>query len=117
MILKPARYSTDIPKIEACYRAIPRILAKENRKFKYAEVEKGGSERKYGASEDWLCDAALASRAVNVTVAEMPLNAHVLDDRFKLYISDVGLLSAMYGAETKRLLYSGKVVGNAKGGI
>ena len=28
--------STDIPKIEACYRAIPRILAKDNRKFKYA---------------------------------------------------------------------------------
>ena len=34
--------TTDIPKIEACYRAIPRLLAKENRKFKYAEVEKGG---------------------------------------------------------------------------
>ena len=109
--------STDIPKIEACYRAIPRILAKENRKFKYAEVEKGGSERKYGASVEWLCDAALASRAVNVTVAELPLNAHVLDDRFKLYLSDIGLLSAMYGAETKRLLYSGKLVGNAKGGL
>ncbi|MBE6383534.1 MAG: ATP-binding protein [Lentisphaerae bacterium] len=109
--------STDIPKIEACYRAIPRILAKDNRKFKYAEVEKGGSERKYGASVDWLCDAALASRAVNVTVPELPLNAHVLDDRFKLYLSDVGLLSAMYGAETKRLLYSGKLVGNAKGGL
>ena len=109
--------STDIPKIEACYRAIPRILAKDNRKFKYAEVEKGGSERKYGASVDWLCDAALASKAVNVTVAELPLNAHVLDDRFKLYLSDIGLLSAMYGAETKRLLYSGKLVGNAKGGL
>ena len=109
--------STDIPKIEACYRAIPRILAKGNRKFKYAEVEKGGSERKYGASVEWLCDAALASRAVNVTVAELPLNAHVLDDRFKLYLSDIGLLSAMYGAETKRLLYSGKLAGNAKGGL
>ena len=109
--------STDIPKIEACYRAIPRILAKDNRKFKYAEVEKGGSERKYGASVEWLCDAALASRAVNVTVAELPLNAHVLDDRFKLYLSDIGLLSAMYGAETKRLLYSGKLAGNAKGGL
>lgn len=109
--------STDVPKIEACYRAIPRILAKENRKFKYAEVEKGGSDRKYRASVDWLCDAALASRAVNVTVAELPLKAHVLDDRFKLYLSDIGLLSAMYGAETKRLLYSGKLVGNAKGGL
>ena len=34
---------TDKPKIEACFRAIPRILAKENRKFKYAEVEDRGT--------------------------------------------------------------------------
>ena len=38
---------TDKPKIEACFRAIPRILAKENRKFKYAEVEDRGTARKY----------------------------------------------------------------------
>ena len=109
--------TTDIPKIEACYRAIPRLLAKENRKFKYAEVEKGGSERKYASSVDWLCDASFASRAVNVTVVEMPLNAQIRDGWFKLYLSDVGLLSALYGTETKGLLYSGRLVGNAKGGL
>ena len=109
--------TTDIPKIENCYRAIPRTLAKENRKFKYAEVEKGGSERKYRASVDWLCDAALALRAENVTTAEIPLGAQIRDGWFKLYLSDVGLLSAMFGTETKGLLYSGKLVGNAKGGL
>ena len=109
--------SMDIPKIEACYRAIPRLLARENRKFKYAEVEKGGSERKYASSVDWLCDASLASRALNVTVTEVPLNAQVRDGWFKLYLSDVGLLSALYGTETKGLLYSGRLKGNAKGGL
>ena len=109
--------TTDIPKIEACYRAIPRLLAKENRKFKYAEVEKGGSERKYASSVNWLCDASFASRAVNVTVVEMPLNAQIRDGWFKLYLSDIGLLSALYGTETKGLLYSGRLVGNAKGGL
>ena len=109
--------TTDIPKIEACYRAIPRLLAKENRKFKYAEVEKGGSERKYGTSVDWLCDAAFASRALNVTTAEVPLNAQVRDGWFKLYLSDIGMLMALYGTETKKLLFSGRLVGNAKGGL
>ena len=109
--------STDIPKIEACYRAIPRLLAKENRKFKYAEVEKGGSERKYTSSVDWLCDASFASRTLNVTVTEVPLNAQVRDGWFKLYLSDIGLLSALYGTETKGLLYSGRLKGNAKGGL
>ena len=109
--------TTDIPKIEACYRAIPRLLAKENRKFKYAEVEKGGSERKYASSVDWLCDASLASRALNITVAEVPINAHVRDGWFKLYLSDIGLLSALYGTETKGLLYADRLKGNAKGGL
>lgn len=109
--------TTDIPKIENCYRAIPRTLAKENRKFKYAEVEKGGSERKYRGSVDWLCDAALALRAGNVATAEIPLSAQIRDGWFKLYLSDVGLLSAQFGTEAKGLLYSGKLVGNAKGGL
>lgn len=109
--------TTDVPKIEGCYRAIPRLLAKENRKFKYAEVKKGGSERKYGVSVDWLCDAALALRAENVSVAEIPLNAHIREGWFKLYFSDIGLLLALYGLETKRLLYEGRLTGNAKGGI
>ena len=81
--------TTDIPKIEACYRAIPRLLAKENRKFKYAEVEKGGSERKYASSVDWLCDASFATRAQNVSTAAVPLNANVRDGWFKLYLSDI----------------------------
>ena len=109
--------TTDIPKIEACYRAVPRLLARENRKFKYAEVEKGGSERKYASSVDWLCDASFATRAQNVAMAEVPLNAHVRDGWFKLYLSDIGLLSALYGTETKGLLYSGRLTGNAKGGL
>ena len=109
--------TTDIPKIEACYRAIPRLLAKDNRKFKYAEIEKGGSERKYANSVDWLCDASFASRAQNVTTPEIPLSAQVREGWFKMYLSDIGLLSALYGTETKGLLYSGRLTGNAKGGL
>ena len=59
----------------------------------------------------------MASRALNITVAEVPINAHVRDGWFKLYLSDIGLLSALYGTETKGLLYAGRLKGNAKGGL
>ena len=104
-------------KIEKCYRAIPRILAKDNRKFKYSEVEKNGSERKFGESIEWLKDAALAPLAENVVVPELPLSANVREGWFKLYLSDIGLLSALYGLETKKLLYLGRLAGPAKGGL
>ena len=107
----------DVPKIEGCYQAIPRILAKDNRKFKFSEVEKNGSERKYGESVEWLKDASLAPMARNVILPEIPLAANVREGWFKLYISDIGLLSAMYGLETKKLIFSKKLKGSAKGGI
>ena len=107
----------DVPKIESCYRAIPRTLAKDNRKFKFSEVEKNGSERKFGESIEWLKDASLAPLAENVIVPEIPLTANVREGWFKLYISDIGLLLAMYGFETKKLLFGKKLVGSAKGGI
>lgn len=108
---------TDVPKIENCYRAIPRLLAKDNRKFKFSEVEKGGSERKFGESVEWLKDSALAPMAVNVTVPEIPLVSYIREGWFKLYISDIGLLLSMYGLETKKQIFSGKLTGSAKGGI
>lgn len=107
----------DVPKIENCYRAIPRILAKDNRKFKYSEVEKNGSERKFGESIEWLKDAALAPLAANVVAPELPLSANVREGWFKLYLSDIGLLSALYGLETKKLLFAGRLAGAAKGGL
>ena len=71
---------TDKTKIEACFRAIPRILAKENRKFKYAEVEDRGTARKYLASVEWLRDAKLATLAECVNVALPGLAGYVKEE-------------------------------------
>lgn len=108
---------TDIPKVENCFRAIPRILAKENRKFKYAEIEPHGTARKFLASVEWLRDAKIASWAECVNVALPGLSAYVKDDWFKLYLSDVGLLASCYGSLAKRGILDDSLKGSAKGGI
>ena len=108
---------TDIPKVENCFRAIPRILSKENRKFKYAEVEDRGTARKYLASVEWLKDARLATLAECVNVALPGLSGYVKDEWFKLYLSDVGLLASTYGMLAKRELLTDTLKGNVKGGI
>ena len=108
---------TDKPKIEACFRAIPRILAKENRKFKYAEVEDRGTARKYLASVEWLRDARLATLAECVNVALPGLAGYVKEEWFKLYLSDIGLLLASYGPLAKREMLAGTLAGPVKGGV
>lgn len=107
----------DVPKIEKCFAAIPRILSKENRKFKYAEVEDRGTARKFLSSVDWLKDAKMAVMAECVNVALPGLAGYVKEDWFKLYFSDVGLLSSFYGMLVKRGILDGTLKGTVKGGI
>ena len=106
-----------MPKVEDCYRAIPRILAAENHKFKYSEVQKGGTARKYLASVEWLRGARLVSLAECVQNLECGISVYVRDSWFKLYFSDIGLLSSMYGMPVKRKILDGTLAGSMKGGV
>ncbi len=104
-------------KVRKCYDSIPRQLARENKKFKYSEVEKKATARKFGDSIQWLHDANMAYICCNTSNPMLPLKAYEKENEFKLYINDTGLLMAMFGFATKQALLNGKLVGPAKGGI
>lgn len=104
-------------KVRKCYDSIPRQLARENKKFKYSEVEKKATARKFGDSVQWLHDANMAYICCNTSNPMLPLKAYEKENEFKLYINDTGLLMAMFGFATKQALLNGKLVGPAKGGI
>lgn len=104
-------------KVRKCYDSIPRQLARENKKFKYSEVEKKATARKFGDSVQWLHDVNMAYICCNTNTPILPLKAYEKENEFKLYINDTGLLMAMFGFATKQALLNGKLVGPAKGGI
>ena len=104
-------------KVRKCYDSIPRQLARENRKFKYSEVESKATSRKFGDSVQWLHDANMVYLCQNVSVPELPVKAYEKENEFKLYLNDTGLLMALYGFETKKALLNGMLKGSAKGGI
>ena len=104
-------------KVRACYDSLPKQLARENKKFKYSEVEKKATARKYGDSITWLKDANIAHLCYNVYEPFLPLNANGKENEFKVYVNDTGLLMARYGMQTKLAVLTGKILGNAKGGI
>ncbi len=72
---------------------------------------------KYDNSLSRLEDAGLVSPVRNVTLPEMPLKACETDDSFKLYTTDIGLTTSMYGFETQKALVEGTLKGHAKRGI
>ena len=104
-------------KVRQCYDSIPKQLAKDYKKFQYSVVEKGKTSKKYGGSIKWLCDSSLVNKCSNVNEAYIPLLAYEMDDQFKLYLNDTGLLLYLYGPETKLAILNNTLKGNAKGGI
>lgn len=104
-------------KVREAYDSIPRQLARENRKFKYSEIEHKATSRKYGSSIQWLNDAGMVNICRNVSEPYIPLVANEKENEFKVYMNDTGLLTAMYGLEAKRVLLNNSMKGNAKGGL
>jgi len=114
-----ARYAppADKPKARNCYLTIPDQLAKENKRFRYSLVEKGSDSRKYENSLEWLRDAGLIQFCNNVRFPTFPLPGYNETGIFKVYLTDIGLLNAMYGLKMKSEFYNNTLKGPAKGGI
>ena len=53
----------------------------------------------------------------NVRTPDFPLTAYVIEDQFRIYLSDIGLLTCMYGYETKAAVLADTLTGPAKGAL
>ena len=104
-------------KVRKCFDSIPSQLAKTNKKFQYSKVESGKTARYFINSVQWLKDSGLVNVCFNVCEPFIPLLGNEIDDMFKLYYHDTGLLCSVYGFETKLGILNKTLKGNAKGGI
>ena len=82
-------------KIEKVYKNIPSQLAKENKNFQYSFIEETGRKRKYESAIDWLVSSKMVLINYNSKRMEIPLKVYIDEDKFKLYLSDVGILTNM----------------------
>ena len=107
------KYADDADKvrIRECFESIPKQLAKENKKFQYSVLRKGGRSSQYIGSIQWLEDAGLVQRCYNTHITELPLEGNSIKDCFKLYITDIGLLIAMLDYGTQADILKGNLLG------
>lgn len=77
-------------RIVAAFDSIPVQLAKDNQKFQYKVISKGGTSSIFGEAILWLKNSGIVNQIYKAT-AEMPLEMHKDLSSFKLYMSDVGL--------------------------
>lgn len=113
------KYATDLDqaKIVNVYRSIPAQLAKENKKFQYSKVSKGGRSKEYRGCIDWLADAGLVNICYCLNFPELPLKGNIDENKFKIYFSDTGLLVASLDDEAGMDVRANKNLGVYKGAL
>lgn len=106
-----------VPRIRQLWNNIPTQLAKENKKFIYGLVREGARAREYEIALSWLIDCGLIYQVNMVNSSKIPLSAYQNFNAFKLYLLDVGLLSAMAGIDDKTILEGNEIFEEFKGSL
>jgi len=101
-----AKYATptEVVKVRACFDSIPAQLSKENKKFQYKIVQKGGSASLFGVSIDWLTQARIVQKVHRIEHAQSPIAVYKDLSAFKIYMGDVGLLVLQSGIPQQSIL-------------
>ena len=93
-------------KLKSIYDIIPTELNKQNKKFVFTMLDKELKFDRYENSFLWLKDAGVVIPVYNAEAPLIPLKASKSSNVFRLFSSDIGLLTSAYPAETKIELIS-----------
>lgn len=107
----------EVPRIRMVWNSIAGQLAKENRKFIYGMLREGARAKDFEVAIEWLMDAGLIYKVNRTKSGELPLNAFEDFSAFKIYLLDVGLLSAINKLMAETLIRGNEIFNTYKGAL
>jgi len=114
-----SKYSTlaEAKRADAAYNSIPFQLSKENHKFQYNLIKSGARAKDYENSLDWLKAAGIALVCTKVKEGKLPLNFYIDPLSYKIYMADVGLLTAKNDSIPMNIIADKNIGDEAKGAL
>ena len=100
----PAR---EVPRINLVWRSMVAQLAKENKKFVYGAIKRGGRAKEFETAIQWLVDAGTVNRVNRANKPVLPLKFYEDFAAFKLFPLDCGLMGAMAQTPAAAILSGG----------
>ncbi len=83
------------------YDLIPAELNAQNKRFKCSDIDKKMRFDRISESFIWLWKSGVALPVFNATEPTVPLKINQKSSLFKLFLSDVGMLTTIYGKASK----------------
>lgn len=104
------------------WRSIPYQLMKENKKFKFSDIEKTARSHQYVEAFDWLSAAGLIYKCELTTDGQPPFISAGDTSIFKVYLFDTGMLSTSLNIDPSMVLlkdetYESLISSNARGAL
>ena len=112
-----SKYSTasEAINVSDVWRSIPAQLSRENKKFKYGDVKKGGRASRLETAIEWLRKAGLIRVIYNIKTPKLPLAGYTDRSKFKIYLHDPGLLGAMLDVPSQVIILGNKLFSEYNG--
>ncbi len=107
----------EIPKLRSIWDSIPAQLGRENKKFMYGHLKKGGRAKEYEDALHWLKHAGLMYQIVRASAPGLPITAYDDPGSFKLFTHDVGLLRVKSGLSYSALAEGNRLFTEFKGAL
>lgn len=104
-------------RIEQVWNSIPAQLSKENKKYFFGQIKKGSRMKDFELAIQWLCNAGLVHKVNRVSKPGVPLKAYEEIEAFKLFLLDVGLVSAMCNLNSQTIIDGDKAFVEFKGAL
>lgn len=99
------------------WASIPRHLSRENKRFVFGQVRKGGRAADFEECLAWLEEAGLIHKVQRVDRPGLPLSAYTEQAIFKVFLLDIGLLGAMCELNPEAILAGSAVFTEFKGAL
>lgn len=107
----------EIPRLRMVWKSLPMQLAKENKKFFFGQIKNGERMKDFEIAIEWLIDAGLIYKTYKITKPEIPLKSYIDFSSFKIFMLDVGLLSAMSELDAVTILNGSDIFIEFKGAL
>ena len=107
----------EIKKTRLTYDNITVQLSKKNTRFQYKLIKKGGRASEFENAIEWLCLSGIVSQVFKVEQVKKPLENYRDIDAFKIYVSDLGLLTAKKNLAANDVLYMVEELNDFKGAL
>lgn len=111
---KPLFNANEVARIRSAFSLIPSFLGKENKRYVVSKISGKGAKDAGKDALDYLKDTGVVVKVHNLYTPETPLSVNIIQNQYKVFTTDIGMLVGMLEDGTTNAILSGNL-GMGKG--